>query len=99
MEFARITRTTGDIGLDEWSELIAKFDWLEAMPDRTMKNPFTGEAIFAPGVGKAIFLEDGSGVGSASLEDGELLTTGIPREFCEQIAASISATVEEDDRS
>ena len=99
MEFAKISRATDDIGLGEWSELIAKFEWLEALPDRTMKNPFTGEEIFAPGIGKAIFIQDGSGVGSAALEDGAVLTTGIPVSFCDEIAACLSANVEEDDRS
>ena len=42
---------------------------------------------------------DGERVGNASLEEGEILTTGIPRELCELIAKSLKAKVFQDDRS
>jgi hypothetical protein len=97
--FARITRNDGAIGPEEIDAIIGKRDDLRAVPDRQMLNPFTKEPIVCPGAGKALYLRNGKAAGNLSLEDGEVLTTGIPRAVCEELAALLHATVRDDDRS
>ncbi len=80
-------------------ELLCRIPALEQFPDRTEINPFTKEKVFSPGEGKAYYVVDGERMGNATLEEGEILTTGIPREFCDQIALSLNAETFEDDRS
>ena len=86
MEFARIRRAARPITLSEWNKIIASHASLEQMPDRTGINPFTKEKIDFPGAGKAYYVVDGARAGNASLEDGEILTTGILRDVCEEVA-------------
>jgi hypothetical protein len=99
MDFARIRRDVCPISLSEWNEVIASHAFLEQMPDRTGTNPFTKEKVLSSGKGKAYYVVDSERVGNASLEDGEILTTGIPPDVCEQIAQCLHANVFEDDRS
>ena len=83
----RIARPVGSIRLRNLDELIAKRDDLQPVPERWLVNPFTKEPIFASGAGKALYLRRGKAIGNLSLEDGEVLTTGIPRAVCEELAA------------
>jgi hypothetical protein len=99
MDFGRIKRDAQPITPPEWNKIIASISSLEQMADRTRINPFTKEKMLAPGEGKAYYVVDGERMGNASLEDGEILTTGIPRKLCEQIAKALNAKVFEDDRS
>ena len=99
MDFGKIKRNARPIKLAEWNKIIALMPVLEQVPDRTGINPFTKEQVVFPGKGKAYYVVDGEKIGNASLEEGEILTTGIPRDVCEQIAKSLKAKVFEDDRS
>jgi hypothetical protein len=99
MDFGKIKRAARPIQLPEWNTIIASTSSLEQVPDRTGINPFTKEKVVFPGEGKAYYVVDGERIGNASLEEGEILTTGIPRELCEQIAQALEAEVFEDDRS
>jgi hypothetical protein len=99
MEFARIKRTSRPITMAEWNKVIASQSCLEGVPDRKGINPFTKEEVTFPGAGKAYYVEEGEPVGSASLEEGEILTTAIPRNVCQQIAQLLAAKVFKDDRS
>ena len=99
MDFARIRRDARPITLTEWNEIIASHTFFEQVPDRTGTNPFTNEKEFFSGVGKAYYVVDNERVGNASLEDGEILTTGLPRDVCQQVAQRLYASVFEDDRS
>lgn len=99
MDFGRIRRNSQLIDLPEWEKIIASNPLLEQIPDRIGINPFTKEKVVFPGKGAAYYVVDGERIGNASLEEGEILTTGIPREFCEQIAQALNANVFEDDRS
>ena len=99
MDFGRIKRDAHRIKLAEWNKIIASTSSLEQVPDRTGINPFTKEKLVFPGEGKAYYVADGERVGNASLEEGEILTTGIPREVCEQIAQLLNAKLSEEDRS
>ena len=99
MDFGKIKREARPILLPEWTKIIASTSTLEQVPDRRGINPFTKEKVVFPGEGKAYYVVDGERIGNASLEKGEILTTGIPRELCEQIAQSLKAKVFEDDRS
>jgi hypothetical protein len=94
MVFVTISRNSDDIGIDEWSELISKLDYLETVPDRTIKISSIDESFIEPGLGKAKYFEDGSDVGVASLENGKVLTTCIPIEICAEIAAHLTANME-----
>jgi hypothetical protein len=99
MDFSRIKRDGYPILLPEWNRIIQSSSVLVQVPDRTGTNPFTKETVIFPGEGKAHYVVAGKTVGNASLEDGEILTTGIPRDVCEQIARVLKAVVFEDDRS
>lgn len=99
MDFGKIKRDARPIQLPEWNTIVASTSALELVPDRTRINPFTKEKVVFPGEGKAYYVVDGERIGNASLEKGEILTTGIPRELCEQIARVLKAKVFEDDRS
>lgn len=99
MDFAKITRTDSTIEADEWISMIEQQSYLQPIPDRTGTNPFTGEEIQVPGLGKAYYLENGTRIGNASLEEGQILTTAIPRPICEELASRLGAIVEDDDRS
>ncbi len=99
MEFGRIARDSSPIALPEWNKVIASMATLEQMPDRDAVNPFTQEKLIVPGEGKAFYVARGKRIGNAGLENGEVLTTGIPHAACEQIAQFLNAKVYEDDRS
>lgn len=99
MEFGKIQREMSPITLPEWKKVIAPNAFLEQMSPRTGINPFTKEKVVFSGEGCAYYVVDGVKMGNASLENGEILTTGMPREVCEEIARSLKATVFEDDRS
>jgi hypothetical protein len=98
-EFGLIKKQTGEIYLKEWIEVIETDPSLEQVQDRKGVNPFTNEKVVFPGEGKAYYLESGKRVGNISLEDGRLLTTGVPKAKCEQLGALLGAVVESDDRS
>ena len=91
MDFGKIKRDARQIRLPEWNKIIASISALEQVPDRTGINPFTNEKVVFPGEGKVYYVVDGERIGNASLEEGEILTTGIPRELCEQIAQSLKS--------
>ena len=99
MDFGRISRLTGEIGLEEWNLVIESSDFLLPIPDREGTNPFTQEKMVISGAGKAYYLENGERTGNIALEDGELLTTGVPESACQEIAKELGAQVLEDDRS
>lgn len=99
LEFGIIKRTTGDIELAEWNKIIQTDNSLKQMENRIGENPFTKEKIVIPGEGKAYFMFSGEAVGNISLENGVLLTTGVPLSKCTEIADRLSAFVELDDRS
>jgi hypothetical protein len=99
MLFGRIARFSHPIDLAEWEDLIATRHDLKAMHDRHGINPFTKEKVVFPGKGKAIFLVNGAPAGNAGLQNGEILTTSIPADICEELAAALNAEVFEDDRS
>ena len=98
-EFGIITKETGEIHLKEWSKVIEEDPSLEQVEDRKGVNPFTNEEVVFPGEGKAYFLESGNRVGNISLEEGRLLTSGVPKAKCEQLGVLLEALVEPDDRS
>lgn len=99
MDFGKIWRSHGEIRLDEWSSIIASSDVLQSVPDREGVNPFTQERIVFPGEGKAYYFENGERVGSVSLENGVLYTTGVSKAACDAIANLLNAEACEDDRS
>jgi hypothetical protein len=99
MDFGKIKRVARPIELSEWNEIISSTSAFEQVPDRTGINPFTKKQVVFPGEGKAYYVVNGERIGNASLEEGEILTTGIPREVCELIAKSLKAKVFEDNRS
>jgi hypothetical protein len=69
------------------------------IPDREGINPLTNESVIFRGGGKALCVVDGKPVGNATLEGGEILTTGVPGDVCGELAAALYARVFEDDRS
>lgn len=89
----RIAKPSGSIQLDQLNEIIAQRPELKPMPDRQVANPFTIESMIASGAGKAFYLEKDKPIGNLSLEDGEVLTTGIPRPICEGLALHLGADV------
>ena len=99
MEFGRIARGSQPIRLDEWREIIESNDFLQPIPDRKGTNPFTKEEVVFSGEGKAYYVKNGEEVGNIALEDGELLTTGVPKAICSLIAEQLGAQVFQDDRS
>lgn len=98
-EFGIIKKQTGEIHLLEWSKVIEKDPSLEQVEDRKGVNPFTNKEVVFPGEGKAYYLESGKRVGNITLEEGSLLTTGVPKAKCEQLGTLLEAVVEPDDRS
>jgi hypothetical protein len=99
MDLRRITRADRPIIQAEWEVVIASHPTLEPMPDRTGINPFTNETTVFPGKGKAFYVADRRRVGNASLEEGEILASGIPQDVCEEIGRRLGAAVFKDDRS
>jgi hypothetical protein len=99
MEFCTIKRAGKAIDLDEWTRVVGSNAFLEAVPDRKAVNPFTQEELPVGGEGKAYYVEEGKRVGNISLEDGELLTTGVPIAACNVIADQLKAEVVSDERS
>ena len=97
--FARIARSYRPIDIAEWKNVIAAHPALEPMPDRVGVDPFTQEKVLFPGEGRAFYIEDGQRVGNAAFENGEVLTTAIPQNVCEEVAAQLAAKVFDDDRS
>ncbi len=99
MDFGKIARPGEDIRLDEWNTVIASNDFLRPIPDREGVNPFTKETIVLAGEGKAYYVENGQDAGNISLEDGVLLTTGVPKSVCDIITKQLKAHVFESDHS
>lgn len=99
IELAKIHRNEQPIALEEWEGIIDTTPYLKPLPDREGKNPFNGEVIVFSGRGKALYMEHSEAVGNASLEDGEILVTGIPMSICNSIANRLRAIVENEDRS
>ena len=99
LEFGKILRKGRSIELTEWTEIIQSDNSLEPMMDRAGINPFTQEKITFSGKGKAFYHYSGEPVGNIALENGVLLTTGVPWSKCFEIANIIGAVVEKDDRS
>ncbi len=99
MDFGKIVRCESVIDLAEWDRIIEACAFLERIPDKTVTNPFTAQAIFVSGEGRAFYLENGAMAGTITLEGGELLTDGVPKAVCNAIASQLGATVLEDDRS
>jgi hypothetical protein len=99
VDFGRIERDSGDIGLAEWLQVITEHPFLEHMSDREGINPFTNERVVFSGQGKAFYVAGGERLGNAGLAEGQILTTGIPRDVCEEIAKLLCGRVFEDDRS
>jgi hypothetical protein len=99
MDFGKIKRQNEPIMLAEWQQVIEGLPDLSQMPDRERTNPFTLERIVVSGEGQSLYSESGNPVGNASLENGEILTTGIPLHICLSIARALSADVYQDDRS
>jgi hypothetical protein len=99
MDFARIRRESGPIRSTEWDQLIESQSYLRPVSDRQGVNPFTSEQVIFPGIGKANYVIDGETIGNASLENGTVLTAGVSRQHCEEIARHLGAIVEADDRS
>lgn len=99
MDFGKICKIDGSIEFEEWIEFVEKCTFLETFPNKTAINPFTNEEIEIPGEGKAYFILNGERLGNVSLEEGELLTTGVPENFCNSIAEYFESEVFTDDRS
>jgi hypothetical protein len=99
MDFGRIQRPSQPIGLAEWLDVITAHPALEHMPDREGINPFTKARVTFPGKGNAFYVVEGKRLGNAALDGGEVLTMGIPRATCEEIARRLAGSLVEDDRS
>jgi hypothetical protein len=99
MDFGAIKRPDRAIDHSDWQRLIADHIALEPVPDREMINPFTKVRIVASGAGKAYYSMGKKRVGNLSLEDGVIRTSGVPRDFCVELARTLGAEVLEDDRS
>lgn len=99
MDFAKIIRTADRISPSDIDELIAGRDELNPIPDRTGINPFTREPITFKAPPGALYQANGETLGNLTLEDGVILTTGIPESVVVEIAAALKAEWSEDDRS
>ncbi|WP_444932890.1 hypothetical protein [Microbulbifer sp. JTAC008] len=99
MDFGKIIKSDGDIQLDQWSSVVSSHQALEQAPDKKGTNPFTNEEVLFSGEGIAFYLEGGDKVGNISLENGVLLTSGVPMSMCSELAYSLNAEAFEDDRS
>ncbi len=99
MDFGRIVKDAGEIDPGKWNEIIAKNELLEQAPDRKGVNPFTNEEVIFSGAGVAFYYENGEKVGNICLQDGVLLTTGVPMSFSFELAKILNAVACEDDRS
>lgn len=98
--FTRIVRQGNPIQLLDVNKLLESRMDLQPIPDRTMPHPFKkGEVVHASGAGKANYLEANKPVGNLSLEEGEVITTGIPRSACEELAMFLDAVVLDTDLS
>lgn len=97
--FFAIKKHAGAIDLVDWDAVVDSTPNLERAPDRTGVNPFTKEPILFSGRGKALFIVDGRRVGNIVLEQGQLLTTGVPKATCLEIALRLGAQVFEAERS
>ena len=95
MLFARIARPSRPIESSEWETLIST----QPMPAREGINSFTNEKVLFPGRGRALYIHNGQPTGNAGLEAGEIFTTGVPADICQQLAAALKAQVFEDHRS
>lgn len=99
-DYARIRRDGKPISLSEWDSVVASHNSLKPVPDRSGMNPFTGEKFVVSGKGKAHYISGGEQVGDASLQDGEVLTTGIPRiTYVKTSTQFLNASVFDDDRT
>lgn len=99
MDFGVISRQDEDIQLGEWNTVVDSNSFLSAVADREGIHPFTKEILRIPGTGVACYLQNGKSTGNIVLENGKLLTTGVPRTICEQIAGQLHASFHVDNRS
>ncbi len=97
--FFAIRKYAGAIALVDWDAVVDSAPYLERAPDRAGVNPFTKEPILFSGRGNTLFLVDGKRTGNIVLEQGQLLTTGVPRATCSEIALRLGAQVFADHRS
>ena len=91
--FFVIAKHSDQISLKDWNMIIETTPYLERMPDRAGVNPFTKEPILFSAEGKAYVLVEGRRVGNISLEKGRLLTTGVPKRICAELALKLGAQV------
>lgn len=99
MDFARIIRTEEEIRSSDIKKLIAERDDLVPIPERTGINPFTKEPTVFKAPPGARYQPDGEPLGNLTLEDGVILTSGIPESIIAEVAAVLGAQWSEDDRS
>lgn len=99
MEFAKIVRAGKAIDHTEIEDLISKRDDLQPIPDRTGINPFTREPTVFRAPPGAIYELDGERLGNLTLEEGVILTTGIPETVVVEVAAVLNAEWSQDDHS
>lgn len=99
MEFGIIERKGLPIDLEEWTRVVDLHQALVPAPFRTGINPFTGLEVEFDQSGVARCIIDQTAIGNACLQEGRIMTTGIPRSICEEIALALDAMVYEDDRS
>lgn len=93
MDLFVIRKYAGAITLQEWRRVIEGASYLEQASDRTGVNPFTQQPITFSGEGRAHFLTDGRRTGNIALRQGQLLTTGVPKSICAEIALKLGANV------
>lgn len=99
MDFAKISRLGGEIYPSEIEALIESRGDLQPLPVRSGINPFTREpTVFRPPPG-AMYQPGGERRGNLTLEEGVVLTTGIPKSVVVELADTLNAEWSEDDRS
>jgi hypothetical protein len=99
MNFGKIAITGDEIMLEQWNSVISNQEFLEQAPDRKGVNPFTEKEEVFPGEGIAFYTENGDRAGNIVLQDGVLLTSGVPMAVCLELASIFGAIVSEEDRS
>ncbi len=98
-DFGVIARSKGRIELHELKAALAGDPRFEPFPHRTLMNPFTKQPILASGEGNSYYVADGAKSGNISLQVGKVVTMGVPRAVCEELAARLGAQFRNDDRS
>ncbi len=99
MDYGKIRKLNDKIQLREWENIINSHQSLTQASERKTVNPFTKKSITVSNIGVAYYIENKNQAGNIALEEGELLTTGVPISICKDIAAILGAKVFEDDRS